>query len=45
MISNQEKPEELIRAENLIDDGNYNNALEIMSIFEGKKGKKGKNKK
>ncbi|GAH53746.1 unnamed protein product, partial [marine sediment metagenome] len=34
----QEKPEKLIRAEKLIDDGNYDSALEIMRVFEKEEG-------
>jgi hypothetical protein len=36
MITNQDKPEELIRAEKLIDDGIFDKALEIMKEFERK---------
>lgn len=34
MITNQEKPEELIRAENLIDDGKFEEALSLLKDFE-----------
>jgi len=36
MISNQEKPEELIRAEAVIDDGKFDEALNILKEFEEK---------
>ena len=36
MIKNQEKPEKLIQAEKLIDEGKYDDALQIMKNFEEK---------
>ena len=38
MMKNQEKPEELLRAEKFIDDGKYGSALEILSEFEKEEG-------
>ncbi|MEE9379762.1 MAG: hypothetical protein V3V33_17180, partial [Candidatus Lokiarchaeia archaeon] len=38
MIKNQEKPEELIQAEKLIDDAKVNEAHELLNNFERKEG-------
>jgi len=36
MIRNQEKPEDLIQAEKIIDDGKFDETLQIMKNFEEK---------
>ena len=36
MMKNQEKPEKLIQAEELIDDGKFEEALSLLKIFEEK---------